>query len=33
MEHGVRFWSEPLRVERTPQELEFLRALGYAGGP
>jgi len=33
LEHGVRFWSEPLRVERSPQELEFLRALGYAGGP
>jgi arylsulfatase A-like enzyme len=33
MERGVRFWSEPLRVERSPQELEFLRALGYAGGP
>ena len=31
--HGVRFWSEPLSVERSPQELEFLRALGYAGGP
>ena len=33
MEHSVRFWTEPLEVERSPQELEFLRALGYAGGP
>ncbi len=33
MENSVRFWSAPLRVERTAQELEFLRALGYAGGP
>jgi arylsulfatase A-like enzyme len=33
MERSVRFWSAPLSVERSPQELEFLRALGYAGGP
>jgi arylsulfatase A-like enzyme len=33
MEDSVRFWSAPLRVERSAQELEFLRALGYAGGP
>jgi arylsulfatase A-like enzyme len=29
---SVRFWTEPIRVERDAHELEFLRALGYAGG-
>jgi hypothetical protein len=32
LERSVRFWTAPLRVERTARELEFLRALGYAGG-
>jgi arylsulfatase A-like enzyme len=32
LERAVEFWTEPLRVERTEFELEFLRKLGYAGG-
>jgi arylsulfatase A-like enzyme len=32
LERSVRFWTAPIRVERTAEELEFLRALGYAGG-
>jgi len=29
---SVRYWTVPPRVERTAEDLEFLRALGYAGG-
>ena len=32
LEDAVRFWTAPIRVERDARELEFLRALGYAGG-
>jgi len=33
LEHAVRFWTAPERVERSESELSFLRQLGYAGGP
>jgi arylsulfatase A-like enzyme len=33
LEHAVRFWCAPTRVERSADELSFLDALGYAGGP
>jgi arylsulfatase A-like enzyme len=32
LERAVRFWSASSRVERSARDLEFLRALGYAGG-
>ena len=32
LEAAVRFWSAPSEVTRTPEENEFLRALGYVGG-
>jgi len=32
LEHGVRFWVAPERVQRSARDLDFLRALGYAGG-
>ena len=33
LERAVRFWTAPSHVERSELELEFLRKLGYAGGP
>jgi arylsulfatase A-like enzyme len=32
LDRAVRFWSRSPRVERTADDLEFLRQLGYAGG-
>ena len=32
MEDVVRFWTRSPRVTRSAEDLEFLRALGYAGG-
>jgi arylsulfatase A-like enzyme len=33
LERAVEFWTQPSEVERSAADLEFLRKLGYAGGP
>jgi arylsulfatase A-like enzyme len=32
LERAVRFWTRPVDVERTAEDLRFLQELGYAGG-